>query len=150
MKSQNKVAEAAFPLLAVGIVVGLWETATQSGLVPTFILPPPSAVFKESIEQWRLISVHALPTAVAVILGFVVAFAFSATAAVLAFSFRAVRLMLEPLLIVSQIIPKVALAPVLLVAFGNGMTTRVLVAAIIAFSHFTQISVKGLGRLMMN
>lgn len=123
------------PLLLVAIV-GFWKFSTVTFEVSPFVLPPPEAVavalfeYAQRPETWF---VHARITLVEAVAGFAIALVTGViVGAVLGrviWLERAVR----PLVIALQVIPKVALIPLFVIWFGFGMTSKVVIAAILAF-----------------
>ncbi len=117
-------------------IIGFWKFSTVAFEVSPFVLPPPEAVavtlfeYAQRPETWF---VHARITLVEAVAGFAIALVTGViVGAVLGrviWLERAVR----PLVIALQVIPKVALIPLFVIWFGFGMTSKVVIAAILAF-----------------
>jgi NitT/TauT family transport system permease protein len=115
------------------VVVALWEFGARAGWFPPYVLPAPSAVALRIAETIELLWNHMLVTAVEVVLGFalavVVGIALAAAIVFVPFVERAVY----PWLVVIQVIPKVALGPLLVIWLGFGWLPKVFIAFLLAF-----------------
>jgi NitT/TauT family transport system permease protein len=118
----------------VGIAILLiWEVGVRVGNVPPFLLPPPSAIAARLIRDYRLIGFHTLATSSEVLIGFFLSIVISIPLAALLAQFRVLERAIYPVLIASQTIPKVAIAPLLVVWFGFGETPKIIIAFLICF-----------------
>ena len=118
--------------VVVGAIV-LWEFGTRAFGVPPFLLPPPSAVVAAMVKHAPLLAVGTWVTTVEIVLGFVLSIAVGIPLALMIFLWPPFARAILPLLISSQAMPKVAVAPLLLVWFGFGLLPKVLIAFLIAF-----------------
>jgi len=121
----------------VGALLVAWELyARLSGLSP-FVLPPPSRIVS-ALWEFREEAVHqAVPTIIETIVGFAVSIAAATAAAVALDRIPVARTAVEPLLVASQTIPIVAIAPLIVVWFGFGLTPKVLVVVLVTFFPMT-------------
>jgi len=132
MKSARNVA------VTLAIFVGtlaLWEGVVRVFAIPIFILPPPSQVAQ---ALWRGIAsgvyIHHLGyTLVETLLGFIVGSLLGFFLGTAVAMNRWVELFLYPYIVMFQSLPKVALAPLIVVWFGLGLTSKVINAALVAF-----------------
>lgn len=130
-------------IATIGAVL-LWEAAVRLFGIREFILPAPSAIWTATIAVWPTVLNHTLATLVTVLLGFAASVAISLPLAMLIASSPAISAALYPLLVVTQSIPKVALAPILLVALGANELPRVIVTFLVAFFPLVVATVAGL------
>ena len=119
-------------VLAIALLVG-WEVAVKVGNVPAFLLPPPSTVLMRIVTDFEALLMHSMVTFNEVLLGFGLAIVVSIPLAAVLAQFRAVERALYPILVATQTVPKVAIAPLFVVWFGFGMTPKVLIAFLICF-----------------
>lgn len=133
-----------WPSLLLLALLGIWELAVRLNDTPRWMLPPPSAVAIAFRDDWRLLLEHTRATLLEVLLGFALAFVAGILAGVAIDSSRIVERAVYPLLIASQTIPMVVLAPLLLIWFGYGLLPKVLVAALVAFFPLAVNTVDGL------
>ena len=135
-------AAPAVALLA-GLVV-LWELVVRALEVPSYLLPAPSRVWSAFLRTREVLPAHIRTTLAEAVIGLgVAAVAGAALAAVIA-SVGLVRRVLYPVLVLSQNIPLVVLAPLLVVWFGFGMLPKVIVVALIGFFPIVVSTVDGL------
>jgi len=121
----------------VGALLVVWELyARLSGLSP-FVLPPPSRIVSALWEFRDEALRQAIPTIIETIVGFGVSIAAATAAAVALDRIPAARTAVEPLLVASQTIPIVAIAPLIVVWFGFGLTPKVLVVVLVTFFPIT-------------
>jgi NitT/TauT family transport system permease protein len=129
-------ASAAVPVvLALVVFVAAWKAIVVVGGYPPFILPPPESVAARFVDAWAsgVIGPHAAATLVEIALGFAVGAGLAlAVGYLLARSVLAERL-LSPYLVAAQATPILALAPLLALWFGPGLTSKVVICALIVF-----------------
>jgi NitT/TauT family transport system permease protein len=129
-------ARVSAVLAPIAVVVGLlvlWEVGTRAFGVPVFLLPPPSAIVAAMATHAWLLAVASGVTTIEIVLGFALSIAVGIPLALMIFLWPPFARAVLPLLISSQAMPKVAVAPLLLVWFGFGLMPKVLIAFLIAF-----------------
>ena len=116
----------------LGVLV-VWEVATRAFRIPNFVMPAPSAILAAGWE-WRT---HFLPhiwvTLYETLGGFALSIAVGVPLAILIVYSPALRTALYPLIVLTQSVPKIAIAPVLLLVIGHGEIPKVIVAFLVAF-----------------
>jgi NitT/TauT family transport system permease protein len=126
-------ADIAQPVAALVVFVLLWEVACRVFSVPAFLVPAPSAIWTDTWKLAAQVSMHTLATTQTTLLGFFASLIVSLPLAVLLTASPAVANTVYPLLVLTQSIPKVALAPILVVIFGSNEMPRVVVTFLVAF-----------------
>lgn len=119
-------------LLVIGLLV-LWEAAVRFFDVPRFLLPTPSEIVKLIIDEWSLIQMHSLATIWAILTGYVAAVAFALAVSALMIRFPLIERLIMPIFVGLQSVPKIAIAPLILVWVGAGMGSKMLVVMSITF-----------------
>ena len=120
--------------LATGLAfVGSWEFACRQFDVPSYLIPAPSAIWADATKNAGMIAGHTLATLWTVMLGFVASIVVSLPLAVAIVSTPIMANTIYPLLVLTQSIPKVALAPVLVVLLGTNEMPRVVITFLVAF-----------------
>ncbi len=119
-------------LFFIAIVVG-WEAYVRAFSVPGYLLPPPSEVAIVTVNMSNLLLRNAWVTFYESIVGFLVGAALGVFLAVLIVYSGYLRQTLYPVLVGFQAVPKVAIAPLLVVWFGVGLISKILMALLIAF-----------------
>ena len=119
-------------VLAVTLLV-FWELSVRVGQVSPRVLPAPIAIVQALISNWGIIYDNAIQTLLETVLGMVVATLLGLLLAILLDTSSWMRRAIYPLLITSQTIPIIALAPLLLIWFGYDIGPKVLVVALYCF-----------------
>ena len=121
------------PVAVLVLLVVAWEVSVRIFKVPPFLLPAPTAIWAETTAIGDTVVRHTLATLNTVMLGFVVSIVISLPLAVLITSSPYVSTAVYPLLVLTQSIPKVALAPILVIALGANELPRIVVTFLVAF-----------------
>jgi NitT/TauT family transport system permease protein len=119
-----------------GVIVAfllIWQIVTFVLSVPRYLLPSPLQIGEEIVDKAQLLTVHALVTLSEILLGFALSVVVAVPLAVVMTYSRTIERALYPLLVGSQTIPKVALAPLFMVWLGFGLAPKVLMTFMIAF-----------------
>src|SRR5215470_2897721 len=127
------VSDVAQPIAALVIFVALWELVCRVFHVRAYLVPAPSAIFTDTARLFGPVVMHTLATGETVLLGFAASVVVSLPLAVLITASPVIANAIYPLLVVTQSIPKVALAPILVVIFGSNELPRVVVTFLVAF-----------------
>lgn len=150
-----KRLRSLLPVVAGGLAfVGIWAAIVWIGDYPDFILPGPGQVLARFVAAWvdGTLVEHTVVTLLEVVLGFVLgAVVGLATGALLARSRRA-NLVLSPYIIAAQSTPILALAPLLALWFGDGLTGKVIICALIVFfpvAISTMVALRGVDRRLI-
>jgi NitT/TauT family transport system permease protein len=115
--------------------VALWEWAVRQWSVPAFIAPPPSAVWRSLVGGLRtgLYVEHFLVTLWEALAGFGIAAVSGIVLGALVAQSRLVERTVYPYLVALQTLPKIAIAPLIIVWAGFGLSSKVIIAALVAF-----------------
>jgi NitT/TauT family transport system permease protein len=133
-------------LLVLVAVLALWEGAVRVFHVPAIVVPPPSAVL---VALWTGLSSgewteHLLVTLWEILAGFLLG---SAWGLVLGFAialFPTAERLLYPYVVAFQTVPKVAIAPIMVIWFGYGLSSKIIITATIAFFPLLANTITGL------
>jgi NitT/TauT family transport system permease protein len=126
--------------------VAAWEFAVRHFRVPAFVIPAPSAVvlaLYQGLASGLYLS-HALITLAEVIIGFCIGSAIGFSLGVGIATNRYIAYFLYPYVIVLQSLPKVALAPLIVLWFGLGIVSKIVAAALICFFAVMVNTIAGL------
>ena len=131
------------PLTLLVLTVLLWDVAVRIFKIPPYLIPKPYDViltfWTDGAELFR----QAVPTTIATVCGFLLSALFGIPTAMLIANSRTVESYLYPLLVFSQSIPKVAIAPLFVVWFGFGMTPKIISAFLLGFFPVVVSGVQG-------
>lgn len=120
----------------VGSLVGagiVWEIAVRLLNVPEYILPAPSKVFADLYYNVPIVFTASLYTLQPMVLGFLVAVVMGTLLALLVVYSRAFEAIFYPLLVILQIIPKIAIAPLFIIWVGFGLPSKILLVFLLSF-----------------
>lgn len=121
------------PALAlVGILI-LWELVVVAFSIPRFLLPTPSAVLVHTFDRFDLLLFHAQETVVSTLIGFLLSVGFGIALSMLIVSSRIFEDAVYPLVVMTQVIPKVAIAPLMIVYLGFGQEPKIFLAFLVSF-----------------
>ena len=140
----TRVATLGLPVLAIVIIAALWWLATVVLDIPEYLVPGPQVVVGRLLElgpylleqTWVTLSETLTGFALSIVIGIPVAMAIA--------RFRVVELMVYPLLLAVNSVPKVAIAPILVVWMGFGQTPKVVMVILLCFFPIVLSTVSGL------
>jgi putative hydroxymethylpyrimidine transport system permease protein len=124
--------------------LGLWEAAARLFDVPHYILPTPTAIAETIFRKRASLVSHTLVTFQEMLIGFGIAVGVGIPLAVLMFEFPMLERACLPFVIASQTVPVFAIAPLLVIWFGYGISSKVIMAAIIVFFPIVLNTLDGL------
>ena len=125
--------ERAGPILLIVFLVVLWQVLTRAFDVPNFLLPAPTDVARLIVDEWPLIQMHSLATIGSIVSGYVTAVLFALAISALMIRFPLAERLIMPIFVGLQSVPKIAIAPLILVWVGAGIGSKIAVVASIAF-----------------
>ncbi|MDX2320986.1 MAG: ABC transporter permease [Moritella sp.] len=136
------------PMLRIAIsatvIIALWQAIVLVFEMPAFILPSPFNVFEKLISRYDVLLKHSWVTAQEIILGLLLGLTMGLLFALQMLLFKPIKRWLLPILIASQAIPVFAIAPVLMLWLGYGISSKIVMAALIIFFPITTCCYDGL------
>ena len=132
------------PAAALAGMLLLWWLAVVLFRIPEYIIPSPVHVARTLLGDFGTIARNLVPTAIESVLGFLLGNLLSIAVATLFVHQRTIEEALFPLAIIVRSIPIVALAPILVLLFGNDMAPKVIIAALVCFFPTLVNMVRGL------
>jgi putative hydroxymethylpyrimidine transport system permease protein len=132
------------PLLLLAAAVGAWQLVVRVEHVPDYLFPAPSAVAASFGSDAGLLGSATLVTLREIVLGYLLAVAVALAIAVLLRFSGTLRRALLPILVLSQTVPTVLLAPILAILLGYGIEPKLVVVAIVCFFPIVVNAVDGL------
>ena len=121
------------PVILIILLLIIWQVASDLFKIPNWMLPSPLAIIREIIESKSILLKHALVTLNEAFLGLVVAIIIGIIFGVIIFLFKTAERSVYPVIIASQTIPIIAIAPLLLIWVGSGIESKVIVVILISF-----------------
>ncbi|WP_210270067.1 ABC transporter permease [Aureimonas mangrovi] len=125
--------EALTPLIVMVALVAVWEASVHLFAIPGYLFPAPSAIWEALQANAANVAGHTLATGRTITFGFIASIVVSLPLAVAITSSRTMANAIYPFLVLTQSIPKVALAPILVVLMGANEMPRVVITFLVAF-----------------
>ena len=132
------------PAILLGLVFFAWWLVTAQGWVANYLVPTPAQVWDRIVGDWSSLMYHSYVTLYETVVGFLVASVLGLATAVLIVYSRTMERALYPLVLFAQVIPKIAIAPLIVVWFGNDLAPKIILAVLIAFFPVVVSGVAGL------
>jgi ABC-type nitrate/sulfonate/bicarbonate transport system permease component len=142
-----RAKDVAAPLALTLAILAAWEILVRALHVDSYILPPPSDVVAAIFVERALILRHLRVTLFEIGAGYLLACAVGFVLSVVIVYSKAFRRGVLPLIVASQTIPVIAIAPILVIWFGYNDVPRIIVTALVAFFPLTVSFVTGLESL---
>ncbi len=128
-----KAHRLIYPLVGFALILVLWQAYVALFHVSRIVLPSPLDILEVSWQRYDLLVNETWPTFLESVYGFALALLIGVPMAVCVANSRILKLSLYPILIATQSVPKVAIAPIVLVWFGLGMQSKLAIAFLVAF-----------------
>jgi NitT/TauT family transport system permease protein len=140
---RKRLVSMAWPVLVTVLILAFWEVAVRISGIRSIVLPPPSAIAEVMVTRYDLLFTQLWPSLYLTVLGFLLSVVGGVLVAVMVTYSEIMRKGLYPVIIVSQVIPKISIAPLFIVWFGTGTMSSLLLAFLIAFFPMTINSAMG-------
>ncbi len=129
------IAQYFAPLLVVAVGLLLWEFFVRWRDYPTFILPSPTLIWTKflAVASDGTLARHTSITLIEIFIGLAIGLALALSIGYFLGKNQVAERILSPYIVASQSVPIVAIAPLLIIWFGSGLTSKVLVVALITF-----------------
>jgi NitT/TauT family transport system permease protein len=136
-------SQVARPLILIAVIFVLWDLVIRIFHIPPYLIPAPWDVAKMLVAEWPRLWRESLSTGYATLGGFGLSILFGIPAAMLIAYSRVVESYVYPLLVFSQSVPKIAIAPLFVVWFGFGIFPKVISAFLLGFFPVVVATVMG-------
>ncbi len=141
----STVVRWAVPALFALFAIALWHLVVTRFHVPTYLVPSPVLIFADIRDNFRTMATHIGWTALEAALGLIAAIIVGGTLGTLFAVFRRLEQAILPWAVASQAVPIIAIAPLLVLWFGNGLTSKVIMAALGSLFPMLVNTTRGLG-----
>ncbi len=133
MKKSINTDSRFIPVIFQVVLIAAWQFFTDAGSVPKYILPSPKDIILALYNIVPEINVHIYATLEEALLGFAISIITAVIIVILMDNYRIVRRCLYPVLVVSQTVPVITLAPLFMIWFGFGLTPKVIAVILVCF-----------------
>ena len=123
-------------ILPVSVLLTLllfWETIVMVLRIPLYVLPAPSSVLIALLKDWQILLFHSTVTLLETFIGLAIAISLAVILAILMDAFANFKIAIYPLLVLSQTIPVIVLAPIFIIYFGFGITPKIIIVVLMCF-----------------
>ena len=124
-------------LIIAATIFTIWEFSCVYFSLPPFMLPPPSKIFISIYTNWDLLIKHASYTLVEILASIFIGTIIGVVTALTISSSERLKRWVMPILLASQSIPVFALAPLLILWLGYGMSSKIVIGVLIVFFPIT-------------
>ena len=132
-KKLQSITNKLSPVLALAVLILIWWIATGSQAVPSFMLPSPQDVLKAFVNDFDILLKNAAITLTEAFAGLGIGISLAFILATLMDRFRIVYKAFYPLLVITQTVPSIALAPLLVLWMGFGMAPKITLVVLTTF-----------------
>jgi NitT/TauT family transport system permease protein len=143
--TRRHLGYVVYPLAGVALALLGWQAYVAAFHVNSMVLPGPLGIGAAIAGNFGLLMRETWPTFLESVYGFALAIALGIPMAVAVANSRLLNLTLYPIFVATQSIPKVAVAPIILVWFGLGLTSKLAIAFLVAFFPVVVDTATGLG-----
>lgn len=140
----KKIINRLLPIISFFLIIGIWEFLIRIFSVPQYLLPAPSAITIDFLENIGSLAFHAGITFREAFLGFLIANMLGILTAIAFVHSKTLEKSFYPFAIALKTTPIIAMSPLLILWFGNGLFSKVAAAALIAFFPSLVNTIKGL------
>jgi NitT/TauT family transport system permease protein len=130
---RRSLSRVGYPLAGIILILAAWILICWLGNMPTVVLPTPDKVVRAFVGRFDLLLSEGWITFKETIYGFLLALAVGLPIAVAIANSRPLNLMFYPLLVALQSVPKVALAPIVMIWLGTGIESKLAIVWLVAF-----------------
>jgi NitT/TauT family transport system permease protein len=131
------------PVWLVVMLIVLWDLFIRLFKIPPYLVPNPLSVTRQLVAEWPMLLRETMPTLYATLGGFALSALIGVPIAMWIAYSRLVESFVYPLLVFSQSVPKVAIAPLFVVWFGFGIVPKVIAAFLLGFFPVVVATVQG-------
>ncbi|CAK7005670.1 MAG: Riboflavin transport system permease protein RibX [Peptostreptococcus russellii] len=129
----NRVKDALYPILTFLALLVIWQVSVSKMNVPSYILPSPLDIVEEFKTDWPVLLMHSKVTLTETILGLSISVVIALLIGTLMDFIPIVKRCLYPIMYITQMIPTITIAPLLVIWFGFGIKSKVLCVILTCF-----------------
>ena len=137
MKKFQNITDKIAPSIIIVILLIIWQTLSMVNIIPKFMLPSPFEVVRAFISDFPLLMEHTEVTLIEAFLGLGLGIILGFAVAVIMDRFEYAYKMIYPVLVITQTIPTVAIAPLLVLWMGYGILPKIMLILLTSFFPIT-------------
>jgi len=143
MRTIRRIAWNLLPPLTFVAMVGLWWVAVELFKIPSYLLPGPGGVFSRLVTDTAVLWTHSKVTLTEILLGFGITVVMAIPLGLLIALSPLAKQLVYPPIVLMQLVPKIAVAPLFLVWLGFGIESKVLLTVLMTFFPLLLASISG-------
>lgn len=147
MKKSISIDSKLYPIGTIVLITLLWQIIVEVKKVPHYILPAPTDIMGALKGDFKLILAHTKVTLYEAFVGFGLSIILSFILAIIMDSFPIIKKSFYPILVISQTIPTIAIAPLFIIWFGFGTLPKIIVVIMVCFFPIVISLVDGLEKI---
>lgn len=133
VRKMNRWKNKAAPVLLIAALLVCWEAVVRIREIPLYVLPAPSQVVEALIANRGTLAAHGAVTVAEALAGMAIALLLALVIGIAMDAFPAVKSGVYPVLVVTQTVPMIVLAPILIIYLGFGITPKILTVVLMCF-----------------
>ena len=143
LRRAKRVGWNLLPPLTFAAIVALWAAAIPIFKIPPYLLPGPGGVFARVISDAPVLWAHSVVTLTEIVFGFGLTLVTAIPLGLVIALSRVAKQIVYPPLMLLQLVPKIAVAPLFLVWLGFGMESKILLTVLMTFFPLLMASISG-------
>ena len=129
----KKCSSNVVPAVFIIALVVIWESVVRIFHIPMYILPAPTKVIRTLFHELPVLSTHIGITVLEAVLGISISLVFALVLGILMDCFPLIRKGIYPLLVITQTVPMIVLAPIFIIYMGFGIAPKILTVVLMCF-----------------
>lgn len=133
LKTTNKIINNIYPIVTFILLVMIWEMTIAFMKIPSYLIPSPSDILLEFKNDWEILFMHSKVTLIETIFGLSISIFTAFIIGTIMDFIPIIKKCLYPLMYITQMIPTITIAPLLVIWFGFGIESKVLLVVLTCF-----------------
>ena len=146
----RKIISKSSPVILILILLVIWELVVNIAGLPVYLLPSPSRIILALITDFPSLMLHSGITVLEALIGMSISFAVGVITGILMDMFPSFKRCIYPILVVTQTVPVIVLAPILIIYMGFGWGPKILTVVLMCFFPIVVSFSDGLGQIDKN
>lgn len=142
----KKITKAA-PVLVIAVLLVIWELAVQLAGIPLYVLPAPSDTIRALVKDFPALMGHAGITVMEALAGMGISFVVGIITGIMIDAMPTFKRCIYPILVVTQTVPTIVLAPIFIIYMGFGYAPKILTVVLMCFFPIVVSFSDGLGQM---
>jgi len=140
---KNRIAQVLKSYVLIWLILLIWQLCVYFELIPDYLLPSPIQIAQAFIDDFSLLMGHAKYTLATAFIGTAIGLALSFVLSIVMDMSKTARELIYPVILLNQTIPTIAIAPLLIIWLGYGITPKVVLVVLAVFFPITIALIDG-------